>query len=399
MFKSLRLLVLLAFAAAACNSKPATPAENEAPTEDSIKAEESDVVELSDAQYKSVGVATGTIQQLNLANYVKATGTIEVPPQQNISISSPYGGILRSINVIEGKMISKGEIVATLENPEFVQLQQDFMENNSQLTYLKQDLTRQEELVKENIAARKALQRVQSDYNSTTSRVEGLKAKLRMINIDPARVTNGNFTSRVNIYAPQAGYVTKVYSNIGKFIGGNEIIADIANTNELIIRVRVFEKDVHQLDLQQRIRFKATGDSIERTAIVFLVGKDIHEDRTVDVLARVQSANQRLLPGMFVNAVIEQGKQTTPVVPEQAIIQSGGKNYIFIVDKGRIKDTTTSSPHDSTVYFKMIEVGVGVTENGFVALILPPDFDLQSQVVLKGAYDLLSKMKNTEEEE
>lgn len=399
MFKSLRFLALFVFAAVACKSKPEASAGAEAPVEDSASAPGADVVELSDAQYKSAGVTTGAIQQLNLANYVKAAGTVEVPPQQNVSISSPYGGIIRSINVIEGKMISRGEVVASLENPEFVQLQQDFMENNSQLTYLKQDLDRQEELVKENIAARKALQRVQSEYNSTASRVEGLKAKLRMINIDPSRVSNGNFLSRVNIYAPQAGYVTKVYSNIGKFIGGNEIIADIANTAELIIRVRVFEKDVQQLNLQQRIRFKAAGDSAERTAIVFLVGKDIHEDRTVDVLAKVQPAAGRLLPGMFVNAVIEHGKQETPALPEQAVVQSGGKNYIFVVDKKSSRDTVANNQHESKLYFKRVEVGVGVAENGFVAVTLPIDFDLQSQVVLKGAYDILSKMMNTEEEE
>ena len=117
-------------------------------------------------RYKSVGMELGNITNTNLSNYIKASGAIEVPPQNLTSITSSFGGHVKSMNIIEGKYIGKGTVVATIENPEFLQIQQDYMESNSQMSYLRQDLTRQKELVKENIAARKSLQRAQSEYNS-----------------------------------------------------------------------------------------------------------------------------------------------------------------------------------------------------------------------------------------
>lgn len=398
-YKSLFIITLFL---AACSSKKTE--ETTAATQ-AEETHDPEVVEFSQAQYNSVGVQLGNVTNTNLTNYIKASGTIDVPPQQLISITSPYGGNIKTTNVIEGKFIGKGQVVASIENPEFLQIQQDYMESNSQLSFLKQDLARQEELVKENIAARKSLQRASSEYNTMMARVEGLKSKLRMININPANVRSGKFTSRVNIYSPQGGYVTKVYSNIGKFVGPNEVVAEIANTNNMLVTIKVFEKDIPKIDVGQKIRFRATGDSVERIAAVFLIGKDIHEDRTVDVQGRITTPSPKLLPGMFINAILEIGAASTAAVPQQAVVQSGGKNYIFILEENEKKpaaDTTKDTKEggeEKQISFRRVEVGAGVSENGFTAIILPENFNNQSKVVIKGAYDLLSKMNNSEEGE
>lgn len=372
-----------------------------------------EVVEFSPDQFNATGIQLGNVSNTNLSNYIKASGTIEVPPQNLISITSPYGGNIKSTSILEGKFIGKGQIVATLENPEFIQIQQDYLESTSQLAFLKQELTRQQELVAENIAARKSLQRASSEYNSMNARVEGLKAKLRMININPASVRSGRFTSRVNIYSPQGGYVTKVLANVGKFVSANEVVADIANTTNMLVSINVFEKDVPNINVGQKIRFRATGDSVERLAVVTLIGKDIHENRTVEVQGRITTPSQKLLPGMFINAILEIGTALTPALPQEAVVQAGGKNYIFVLEeaKGQHKDTEPSqavtkeenkkTKREEAIHyaFRRVEVGVGVTENGFTAVILPEKFDLQKKVVIKGAYDLLSKMNNSAEEE
>ena len=171
-YKSLFILSLFF---AACSSKKTEETAVETPTKE---AHDPNLVEFSQEQYNSVGVRLGNVTNTNLTNYIKASGAITVPPQQMISITSPYGGNVKTMSVVEGKFISKGQVVASIENPEFLQIQQDYMESNSQLSFLKQDLTRQEELVKENIAARKSLQRALSEYNTMAARVEGLKAKL-----------------------------------------------------------------------------------------------------------------------------------------------------------------------------------------------------------------------------
>lgn len=393
---------------AACSAKTEQmPAEEE--THDPA------LVEFTPEQYKTAGIQLGQVLSVNLSSYIKASGSIDAPPQQTISITAPYGGTIKSTSVIEGKYIGKGQVVATLENPEFIQMQQDFLESSSQLSFLRQDLNRQEELVRENIAAAKSLQRARSEYNSMVARVEGLKSKLRLMGINPARVRPGNFTSRVSIYAPSAGYVTNVYSNIGKYVSANEPLADIVNTSNILINVKVFEKDLPKVRVGQKIRFRGTGDSVERTGQVFLIGKDIDQDRTVDVHGKVTGPGQNLLPGMFVNAIIETAAAATPAVPAEAVVQAGDQNFIFILEEAPKKKTASEGntaskqagesqreeegEKDNHVAFRRVEVKVGVSENGYTAITLPDNFNAQSKIVIKGAYDLLSKMNNSEEEE
>lgn len=404
MLKSIyKPLIIAALFLAACSDK-----KSEAVVAAAEETHDPDVVEFSPEQYKTANIQLGNVLSINLSNYVKASGTIDAPPQQTFSITSPYGGTIKSTSVIEGKYIGKGQVVATLENPEFIQVQQDYLESNSQLGFLRQDLTRQEALVKENIAAAKSVQRARSEYNTMVARVEGLKSKLRLIGINPGNVRPGNFTSRVNIYAPSGGYVTNVYSNIGKYVGANEVLADIVNTNNLLVNVKVFEKDLPNIRIGQRIRFRGTGDSVERIGEIILVGKDIDADRTVEVHGKVTIPAQNLIPGMFVNAIIESGAAATPAVPAAAIVQAGDKSYIFIleeeknnaiVDSTKEKKEAGEEGEENHIGFRRVEVTVGVTENGYTAITLPDSFNPKSKIVFKGAYDLLSKMNNSEEEE
>lgn len=396
MYKS---LLAVTFLFAACTAKTTE--------EKAVVAETRDpnLVEFTQGQYNNANVQLGKVSMTNLGSYIKASGTLDVPPNQFISITAPYGGAIKSTSVIEGKYISKGEVIAVIENPEFLQMQQDYMESSSQLSFLKQDMTRQEELVKENIAAKKSLQRAGSEYNSMVARVEGLKSKLRLANINPANVRSGKFTSRVSIHAPISGYITHVYSNVGKYVGPNEALADMANTKNILVKVKVFEKDLPQVKMGQKIRFKATGDSVERMAKIFLIGKDIDADRTVQVSGKLLNPAPSLIPGMFINAIIEIGASETTALPQEAVVQAGGKNYIFVLDEDKSNAVAAEnvkaqdSSADKHIKFKRVEVGTSVTENGFTGVQLPSGFNMESKVVTKGAYDLLSKMNNTEEEE
>ncbi len=395
MYKSLFAITILFAACTAKTEEKAVVTEIQDPN----------LVEFSQDQYNNANVQLGNVSMTNLGSYIKASGTLDVPPNQFISITAHYGGIIKSTPVIEGKYLRKGEVIAVIENPEFLQMQQDYMESSSQLSFLKQDMSRQEELVKENIAARKSLQRAGSEYNTMVARVEGLKSKLRLANINPASVKSGNFTSRVSIHAPISGYITHVYSNVGKYVGPNEVLADMANTKNILVKVKVFEKDLSQIKMNQKIRFKATGDSVERIAEIFLIGKDIDADRTVLVSGRLINPAPSLIPGMFINAIIEIGASQTTALPQKAVVQAGGKNYIFILDedKSNAEVGQNTKGQDSTadehIKFRKIEIGITVTENGFTGVQLPSNFNMESKVVTNGAYDLLSKMHNTEEEE
>jgi cobalt-zinc-cadmium efflux system membrane fusion protein len=399
-FSSLAILFLAAVLLSACSSK-----ENaEAAATEEPKKETAGIVDLSESQFKTVNIQYGIVEEKNLSSVIRASGGIEAPPQQLITVSTSYGGIVKSIPLLEGKFVAQGQVVAILENPEFIQLQQDYLDYKSQLAYIKEELERQQELAKENVNAKKTVQKASSEYNSIVAKVQGLKSKLQLININPDKVGNGNLSSRSNIYAPASGYVTKVKVNTGKYVNANEALVEIADTRELHVELNVFEKDVPKLKAGQKVRFVLNNETKERLAEISLIGREIGTDRTVRVHCRLSKEDRELLPGLFLKAIVETGLATTTALPEKAIVQSAGKSYIFIAinetkEEEKPSDANKNLATEKHIEFKRVEVTTGVSENGYTEVILPEVFDRNSKVVIKGAYDLLSKMNNVEEKE
>jgi len=396
-------IIILSFVTAlfpACSSTTdkAEPVAAEKPAEDPA------IVDLSEEQFKTVNIQYGAVEEKNLSSVIRASGQIEAPPQQLVTVSSPYGGVVKQIPLLEGKFVSQGQVIAVLENPEFIQLQQDYLDYKSQLSYLKEELDRQQELAKENVNAKKTLQKANSEYQSMQARVQGLRSKLQLININPDKVGTANISSRTNVYASVSGYVTKVAVNVGKYVNANEALAEIADTRELHVELSVFEKDVPKIKTGQKVRFVLNNETKERLAEISLIGREISADRTVRVHSRLIKEDKELLPGMFLKGIIETGVATTTALPDKAIVQSAGKYYIFVAaaetnDKAQADTTNENAAAEKHIPFKRIEVTTGVSENGYTEVILPESFDRNSKVVVTGAYDLLSKMNNVEEEE
>ncbi|MDP1811436.1 MAG: efflux RND transporter periplasmic adaptor subunit [Sediminibacterium sp.] len=398
--KSLLVFSLAAIIFSSCSSK-VDKSEDSAETP---KTEYTSMVDLSEEQFKTVNIQYGGIEEKNLSSVIKTSGKIEAPPQQLVTVSSPYGGVVKQIHLLEGKFVSRGQVIAVLENPEFIQLQQDYLDFKSQLSYLEEELDRQQELAKENVNAKKTLQKAGSEYYSMVARVQGLRSKLQLININPDKVGNGSISSRTNLYATASGYVTKVKVNLGKYVNANEALAEIADTRELHVELTVFEKDVPKLKKGQKVRFVLNNETKERAAEISLVGREINADRSVRVHCRLLKEDRELLPGMYLKAIVETGVATTTALPDKAIVQSAGKFYIFVAagekNNEKISDAAdkkvTAEQH---IGFRRIEVATGVSENGYTEVILPEGFDRKGKIVINGAYDLLSKMNNVEEEE
>lgn len=347
--------------------------------------EESNTVELTPAQYQTAQIKTGTVEQKQLSKTISVNGILDVPPQNLVSISVPLGGFLKSTELLEGSKVRKGQVVAVIENMEYIQLQQDFVDYSSQLDFLEADYKRQVELSKGNVTALKSMQKAKSDYESMKSKVNGLKAKLQLLNINTDKVLSGTLTSTVTITSPINGYVTQINANIGSFINPTDVMVKIVDTEHLHAELTVFEKDVPKLKIGQKVRFTLANETIERTATVYLVGREISDERTVRVHCHLDKEDTELIPGMYLKAAIEVGANESPALPNEAIVGFEGKKYIFI-DKGQY-------------HFEMVEVTTGVSELGYTEVVLPKEFDMNSKVVVNGAYSILSKMKNAEEEE
>lgn len=360
---------------------------------DSAHHEEEMEVELTPEQVLTAGLQTGKVEYRTLSGTIKVNGTLDVPPQQLVSISAPMGGFLKSSELLQGKHVNKGQVIATLQDPAYIQLQQDYLEAVSQQEYLKAEYERQEELSKENINALKTLQQARANYQSMQAKAGGLKAKLKLVNINPDQLDRANIQSVINLYAPISGYVTEVNVNLGKYVNPADVMFEIVDTEHLHAELTVFEKDVPLLKVGQKVRFILANETAERMATVYLIGREISADRTVRVHCHLDKEDKNLLPGMYLTAFVETKNINLPAVPEQAIVNYEGTDYIFIAEEAH-------GNKEEHRHYKAIPVKTGVKELGYVEVLLPRDFDINNaKIIIKGAYDLLAKLKNTESEE
>ena len=347
-------------------------------------------VEMNDDQYKVAGIELGQVAYREMNNALKVNGFISVPPQNFVSVSVNMGGFVKSTDLVQGSPVSKGQVLAVIENPEFIELQQNYLEARNNLEYAEADYNRQKDLNAENISSTKSYQLALSEYKNLKTKVAALDQKLSLIGIEAKQLTEDKISRSVSVVSPISGYVKTVNVNIGKYVNPTDVMFEIVNNQKLTLELSLFEKDVEKVSTGQKIRFSVPNKTcIEQTALIYQVGKTIGEDKTIKVYASVNNEDKYLLPGMYVNAMIESGKDSTTVLPDEAVLSFDDKNYIFVY-----KDRRKEKNKDITD-FLMIEVKKGVSNSGYSAVILPKDFDIaKMKVVLKGAYNLLSALKN-----
>ena len=377
----LSYLLVAILAACGQSSTQTTDAENA----DSNTAALS--VTLTETQVKNAGIVLGQVSTQPINQKIKASGKLDVPPQNLNSISAPYGGFLKSTNLLQGMHVHKGDIVAVMEHPDYIQLQQDYLENKSQLTYLKTELERQQELAKEEINSKKTLQKAKAEYETMHARVQGLRAKLELIKIDVNKLEQGTIQKTINLIAPINGYVTKVNTNIGAFVTANTVLFELVDTEHLHAEVSVFEKDLGTVKIGQQVAITLANETKPRLAKVYLIGKEITDDRTVRVHCHLNEEDNTLIPGMYLTAYIDVQAQGENALPDDAVVNHEGKSLVFELVE------------NASGQFKFIPIEVTVlgTENGYTAIQASTPL-IAKKLVTKGAYKVLSAMMNTPEE-
>ena len=358
--------------------------------------EEANAVTLTEAQFRTAGIKIGSVEQKQISGTFKANGVLDVPPQQMISISIPMGGFLRKTDLLQGMLVRKGQLIGVVENPDYVSMQQDYLDAKSQFEYAESDYIRQQELAKENVNAQKTLQQAKASFESLKAKVNGLKEKIKATGINFSEVEKGNIQSSIYLYAPINGYVTEVNANIGKFVNPADILFEIVDTDHLHAELTVFEKDVPKLKIGQKVRFTLANEVTERTATVYLIGRQISNDRTVRIHCHIDKEDNQLLPGMFLKAIVETANSDVFGLPDAAILSYNDRKYIFIQES---VEQNITEKNNQDYHFQMVEIQTGKSDEGYTEVILPADMDWKSiKIVVNGAYSLLSKMKNSDED-
>lgn len=374
-------LSILFFSLVACGNKEQATVK----TESTTTVDENTVV-LTPDEMKLAGMAVGKPQKGVTSATLKVAGTIDVPPQNIVSVSFPIGGYLVSTKLMPGMYVSRGQVLAVMQDPSIIQMQQDYLVARSRAGFLQKEYERQRQLNLTKTTSDKVLEGVQSEYQTQRIMVGSLREKLNLLGINASSLTENNIRRTVTINAPISGYVSAVNVNIGKYVNPSDVLFELVNPADIHLALKVFEKDLPQIHQGQRVTVTlANNPGRTYEARVKLISRNLDNDRSATVHCHFTGTHPELLPGMFANGVIETTTQEAITVPEEAVVLWVNNHYVFVQEApGR---------------FRMQPVVLGPTQDGKTA-ITSKDTDLLKQTVITAnAYTALMKLQNKAEEE
>lgn len=331
-------------------------------------------------QSSKMEIATLTENEFNVT--VSASGKIDVPPQYRAKITPFIGGYVKYSQFLVGDRVAKGQVLVTLENTEYLDIQKDYVEVAEQINYLKSEFERQKTLYNEKITSQKNYLKAESDYRQAKGIYQGLREKLLLLNINPSNVEKGKFTSIITLTAPISGDITVMNANVGMFMSPSDVIMEVVDTQHLLLHLNVFESDILKIKEGQDIEFTIPQASKEvYKSNVKAVGKSIeNKDRSISVFGLLQpELKEKLLSGMFVEAKIVIATKKGLSISNEAIFKENDKNFVYLLQK-----------QQSNFVFKKVLIKVGEASEDFTEILPDAYIHQDSKILTKGVFDLIN---------
>ncbi|HET9136262.1 MAG TPA: efflux RND transporter periplasmic adaptor subunit, partial [Candidatus Kapabacteria bacterium] len=392
--------------------------KDKVPTAEHHEEHAEGIVELTNEQFKAVGIELGLIEQKNLHSVVKASGYLEVPPQNKANVSTVIGAVVKQILVVEGTSVKQGQPLAKLEHPDFIKLQEEYVTAKNNFVYVEQEYRRQKELNEKQAGTGKIFQKAESDYSILKARISSLEHQLRLLSVNVSDLENGTIVSAMTLTSPINGYVGHINASIGAYAEPNKTLFEISDNSTIHVDLLVYEKDLFKVKTGQKVSFvlanKHEHESEAIEGVIFGINKSFESDtKALMIHAAIKDKHTDLIPGMYVNALIDVGEQTVPTIPADALVKSGGKEWIFVLVEAKnekehvhadvvTKDQNAETEHkhtdekhhqENSYTFKMHEVITGVSELGYTEITFVEEIPPDAKVVVKNPFFILSKAK------
>ncbi|MDR0415240.1 MAG: efflux RND transporter periplasmic adaptor subunit [Prevotellaceae bacterium] len=386
--KKVRLIPAIALASAlvaSCGQSPKKQSGEES-------HEHGEEITLTEAQMKTVDIQLGKIEMRDLNSVIRVNGQLDLDPQKKAEVTSLTSGIVKQVLVTEGKFVSAGQALAYLENTEIVELQKNYLVLKKETLISEQEYSRQEELSAQGAGVQKSLQQAAATYEITKAQLAGLEKQLRQLSISPEQVSTGNMATQIPLRSPIAGYVNKINVSTGSFVDMQTSLMSITDNSGIHCDVKIFEKDINLIRIGQEVSIMLTNQPSK------MLKGEIHEinksfeDDTKAILAHVTlktKTDAKLLPGMYVTALINTGRQKTASVPNDAIVSKDGKKYIFVLEEdkdGESEAEENGDEHGKSFHFSAVEVVTGVSELGYTQVTPVGEWDENATIVKSNAF-------------
>lgn len=354
--------------------------------EDGIEVSEAPIesteVQLTEEQFQTMKMKWGELHTGEFSEEIAVQGTVQIPVEGKREVTTYFGGYVQDLKLIEGQEVRKGQVLFTLENPEFLRLQQDYLETKSQLAYLKAEWERQKTLAQEQISAQKNFLKAAADYQATLAKTQSLKKQLALISIDGETLTPATMRSKISITSPITGFVEEVLAVPGQFLPAAAKALTLMSKEHVHVELVLFEKDANKIHVGQVVEFTSPDRPDELLkAKIKVVGKSINAQRQINVHADLidEKEEAKLTPGMFLQARIQLDPQQSLAVPEESIIEVGDAYYI-LVQKSKSAGAFT---------LQKIKVTPGSKGKHYRAITTDAALDSTAVVLVKGGFNLL----------
>ena len=341
-------------------------------------------IDLTNTQFSSNEMQLDSLKRMDFAQLVKASGIFDVPPENKASVSAYFGGYVKDLGLLPGQEIKKGQLLFTLENPEYLKMQEDYLIAKGQLSYLKSDYQRQKSLASENVTSQKNFLKAESEFKVTSAKYESLRRNLQMMNINPDKISDTQLQSTIAVYSPISGFITNVGAEKGMFLNPSDIAVTITNHSDLHLELKVFENDFPKIKIGQNVRFQLQNDpGTSYEAVISLISRSIdQESRTATVHCHLKNEKQidQFAPGMYIQAEILTSNHAVLSLPETAIVNIE-EQYFVLVLKNKDKETYS---------FEKREVQVGASEKAYTEIRNAGNFKSTDLFLVDGAFNLIN---------
>lgn len=393
-----------------CGKKEAAPEKKTETTEKNKehKEEAPTIAALTEEQMKAVGVTLGNIEMKELTATVKANGLLRVPNSNKATVAALFSGVVKTLGIQEGDYVRKGQVIATVVNPEYIQVQEQYLTASSRIAFAEQEFRRQKELFDNDAGTKKNLQSSSSDLKTLYTQKASLASRLKMMGINPAAVTNSSLRTGLAITAPISGTISNIRAQIGSYVDVSAPVAEIIDNSSIHLDLQIFEKDLPRMRVGQIVHFKLTNNpDTEYDAKVYSIGSSFENDsKTVSVHATVIGNKTGLIDGMNITGVVSLDHSTTPAIPNEAIVEADGKFYVFVQtdkkpeeheEEEKAEDTKgekVPKEHAKTMNFEKVEIVKGASDMGYTAITPVGSIDPNAHIVVKGAFFVNAKLSN-----
>ena len=350
-------------------------------------------VHFSEQQFKSLNMKVDTLAVRNISSYVEANGQLEVSPQNEAAVTAVIGANITQIKVIEGNKVKKGQVLAYLSHPNLIQLQTNYVSNWNQLQYLQQEYQRQKKLYEEKVGSGKEFQKIQAEYQAITGKVKGDEAQLKLMGLNIKKIRNNEIYGEVPVISPIDGHIQLVEVKIGQYVDPQKEMFEIVNIDHIHADLMVFEKDIHKVKENQKIRFKVTSlPGKEMEAVIYSIGKSFESSpKAIHIHAEIENKEGLLIPGMYVRGQIISENTQSYALPDRGVVREADKYFIFTAkqenDNGKIEWA-----------FEPVEVAIGAKGDGWTEIKLLKPLKKGQKIAQNNAYYLMAEMKKGEAE-